>query len=1815
MDPALQNLIDRLNRLSEQFKELREGVRKALDCATVDPEMALIRSRKVLEYVVRDVFVRRVQEPPGTRPLENLIQRLVKDGHLPPRLEAYTETIRKLGNVGAHHFGERVSAADVYQSLTQLMPILEWYFEVERPDAGVSLNLPHEPRPTRTETEPKDGGPTSMSHVAVVPKGLRSFDANDKDFFLQLLPGPRDKDGLPESIRFWKHRIEATDELSFTVGVIYGPSGCGKSSLMKAGLLPRLAKRVVSVYIEATADDTDARLLNGLRRRLPDLPGDLDLCQTLVALRQGQGLRADQKVVIVLDQFEQWLHAHRQAHDTELARSLRQCDGDHVQSVLMVRDDFWMALTRFMSDLHIELLQGQNAAPVDLFDLIHARRVLAEFGKAFGRLPDELGKCSKEQSLFLDQAIEGLAQDGRVISIRLALFAEMVKGKPWTPTTLKEVGGAARVAVAYLEETFASASLRSHQKAASAVLKSLLPQSGSDIKGHMRSHEELLRVSGYSDRPNQFGDLLRTLDGELRLITPTDPEGSGDERPAGEEGGRYYQLSHDFLVPSLRDWLTRKQKETRRGRAELRLAERSSLWSAKPENRHLPSLLEWANIRLLTRRRDWSEPQRRMMRKAGWIHGSRALATLILLGLLTWGGIEGYGSLRASSLVDSLRTASTTDVPALVRQVEGYRRWANPRLLPLTRIADETSREKLHASLALLPVDTSQLPFLEKRLLITSPTEFPVLRDALEPHRATLVPKLWSVLESAKPGDASLLPAAGALADYDPDSPQWEAAGVNVAQALVTVNPVFLAPWLDAMRPVRGKLNAPLAAISTDKKRSETERTLATNILTDYARDDPDVVADLLMDAEPKAYAVFFPLVQRQETKTLPRFQAEIAKRITYSWNDPPLDPSWATPDASLTTKFEAAQGLLTERLAFCQTMSLDEFVKVAEALRPSGYRPTRFRPYADGKSLRVAVVWTRDGRPWRLVHDLSTDEIRKTDERNRKEGYIPVDVAGFVAAGKGEDKSTSRFAALWAQRTGPDDDARMVVASSAAELTKLQGQMKGAGLVPLSLHAWRQPDDRVGYSSVWHKKATGTAGTAFFQNGLSEGALPSVIAQQAGPLIDLGVSAAPPPLSTRERAAASLQEAEAALKAKPDDVNARFARAWAHFQLGENQKSLNDINVLVEKALEVASGFKYRAIAHARLGHKDEAKADLERFQKGDNTESTKLYLAVIVAAELGEGTDQALEALEAALKGQPQDSGLHFDAACAYALASQALAGKDRAKSHDLSERAIRLLGTAIENGYDNYELMQEDTDLDPLRDLPAFVEIMRAGHLDRSYAAVWTGDVHFEASPVIGLEPTAHLQRCRELASQGYRMVSLSVARTSSEESPVTASIWHRPVITQAAKDRLAERQARAAVALYRLGKVEEVPPLLRHSADPRLRSFIINWLEPLEADPKTLAAELDRLPSTATPTPAQGQQFMDAVLFHPETSMRRALILVMGTYGTEGLSPGEREPLIGKLLDLYRNDPDGGVHGAAAWTLRQWGQQERLLAADAELMQLKDRGDRRWFVNSQGQTFAVIEGPVEFRMGSPLTEPDRHPHESLHRVVIPRRFAIADREITVAQYQRFVQSHPQFGVQRQDLDGSSPDPDGPMIAVTWYGAAAYCNWLSEQEGLPKDQWCYLPNPSGAYDARMSIPADVLKRRGYRLATEAEWEYACRAGTITSRYYGQTTELLGKHAWYFGNSRDHAWAGGRRIPNDLGLFDMLGNVYEWVQDRWGLSPTLNDNINTSEYLKDRVPRLLRGGTLHDEPAVVRSAGRIWSEPTSRYNNLGFRPARTYY
>jgi eukaryotic-like serine/threonine-protein kinase len=238
-----------------------------------------------------------------------------------------------------------------------------------------------------------------------------------------------------------------------------------------------------------------------------------------------------------------------------------------------------------------------------------------------------------------------------------------------------------------------------------------------------------------------------------------------------------------------------------------------------------------------------------------------------------------------------------------------------------------------------------------------------------------------------------------------------------------------------------------------------------------------------------------------------------------------------------------------------------------------------------------------------------------------------------------------------------------------------------------------------------------------------------------------------------------------------------------------------------------------------------------------------------------------------------------------------------------------------------------------------------------------------------------------------------------------------------------------------------------------------------------------------------------------------------------------------------------------------------------------------------------------------------------------VSIPRRFAVATKEVTFDQYRRFAQANPKFVVSAEDekvLKQYSPDPLGPWIGPSWYTAAAYCNWLSKVENLPEDQWCYSPNKAGEYAEGMTIPADALNRTGYRLPTEAEWEYAGRAGAVTSRYYGVSVELLGKYAWYLTNSQGHAHPAGNLIPNDLGLFDILGNVYEWCQDSDHTILTVANGVygdfrHASEIVVNTRARMFRGGTYMLFPPEIRSAKRNKDLPEYGGIYNGFRPVRT--
>ncbi|HND56309.1 MAG TPA: formylglycine-generating enzyme family protein, partial [Pirellulaceae bacterium] len=330
-------------------------------------------------------------------------------------------------------------------------------------------------------------------------------------------------------------------------------------------------------------------------------------------------------------------------------------------------------------------------------------------------------------------------------------------------------------------------------------------------------------------------------------------------------------------------------------------------------------------------------------------------------------------------------------------------------------------------------------------------------------------------------------------------------------------------------------------------------------------------------------------------------------------------------------------------------------------------------------------------------------------------------------------------------------------------------------------------------------------------------------------------------------------------------------------------------------------------------------------------------------------------------------------------------------------------------------------------------------------------------------------------------------------------VVGSVWVRPAIPAEAADQLARRQAIAAATLASLDHTEALWEGLMSATNPRVRGHLLESLAALRVSPEAL---LRRLTSG------------------PPTAARRSLLLALGGYSPNQLPRPVRQEAIGVAAQLWREDPDPGVHAAAEWLLRTWEGPEHVERLTQEALQQQQSSQtqpptsasseaKRWSLSAEGQTLVHFQGPVEFLMGSPVDERGRsYVNETQHRRRIARSFAIGAHEITVRQFQRFLSERPQL---RHTYNRRfSPDPDGPQVAVTWYEAAAFCNWLSERQGIPESQWCYRSNPTGGFAAGMQTVPGYLGLRGYRLPTEAEWEYACRAGATTARYFGSSDAL---------------------------------------------------------------------------------------------------------
>ncbi|WP_149988258.1 formylglycine-generating enzyme family protein, partial [Microcystis aeruginosa] len=206
-----------------------------------------------------------------------------------------------------------------------------------------------------------------------------------------------------------------------------------------------------------------------------------------------------------------------------------------------------------------------------------------------------------------------------------------------------------------------------------------------------------------------------------------------------------------------------------------------------------------------------------------------------------------------------------------------------------------------------------------------------------------------------------------------------------------------------------------------------------------------------------------------------------------------------------------------------------------------------------------------------------------------------------------------------------------------------------------------------------------------------------------------------------------------------------------------------------------------------------------------------------------------------------------------------------------------------------------------------------------------------------------------------------------------------------------------------------------------------------------------------------------------------------------------------------------------------------------------------------------TLEMVSLPAgQFLMGSPDSDSDASDDEKPPHQVKVNSFAIGKYPVTQAQYEAVMGTNPSH---------FKNNPQNPVENVSWNDAQAFCQKLSQITG-----------------------------KTYRLLTEAEWEYACRAGTTTRYYFGDDANQLGDYAWYDGNSQNTTHPVGQKKPNAWGLYDMSGNVWEWCEDNWHDSYE-NAPKDGSAWIKngDDNRSLLRGGSWYSDPDGCRSAYRV--------------------
>ncbi len=474
------------------------------------------------------------------------------------------------------------------------------------------------------------------------------------------------------------------------------------------------------------------------------------------------------------------------------------------------------------------------------------------------------------------------------------------------------------------------------------------------------------------------------------------------------------------------------------------------------------------------------------------------------------------------------------------------------------------------------------------------------------------------------------------------------------------------------------------------------------------------------------------------------------------------------------------------------------------------------------------------------------------------------------------------------------------------------------------------------------------------------------------------------------------------------------------------------------------------------------------------------------------------------------------------------------------------------------------------------------------DRGFEVIWWNGAPFQSMWVDYLSQEDHRRECSRLFQSGFRPVSIDVSRMGGDSTPLYSSTWWIPLPEPESESMICLQHARRITALYMLGDSTKLADSITQQENPELRANLIDTFSRHNLPQSWL---LEQLEDSSKPL-----------------SMRRACAQALALYPEKRMVPSEAMRFQDLIEQSPKNIEDPGLRSAIEAICIRWRM------AVPNWQEAKDELRTR-----DGQRLVVLHPSSPFLRGSFANEPGRdRKKETLHPVQLRHSFALSDREITMEKFRKLL---PELRTDQGFADYAKTE-DSPAINVTYFDAAKYCRLLSELEGIAESDMCY---PSvELINKDMILPANFMDRRGYRLPSESEFEYACRAGTLTARPFGYAKHLLTHYAWTFENANEIVHPVAQKLPNDFGFFDLLGNAFEWCQDaaierydgyekyEWKPGEVRVDNpIHHAAPLS--LARSIRGGAFLYQPSNARSGHRDFQAPLDRRVYLSFRIART--